>query len=85
MGLSSKEMIGAFLVLTIILCLLFAFIFLGIGAFSQGSSFEAVINSIIAMSAGGATGQDRSESKTQRQFKLKGSMDRVMNMLQNAM
>jgi hypothetical protein len=51
---------------------------------TKGSSFEAVVNSVIAISAGGAMGQQRGRSKVERRFQLKETMNRVMDLLKKA-
>jgi hypothetical protein len=83
MGFSTYTIAGGLLALIFMLALIFSFIFLGIGAFSTGSTFEAVVNSVIAIAAGGSAGKDGGPSKDERKFKLKGSMDKVMGMLKN--
>jgi len=81
MGLSTQTLVLAFLGLSFILLLLFAFIFLGIGAFTTGNTFEAVVNSFIAMSAGGAVGANRGKTKTERVYVLKDTLHKVMERL----
>jgi len=85
MGFSTQTLVLGFLGLTIILMMLFVFIFLGIGAFTSGGSFESVVNSVIAASAGGAVGQNRQKSRTERQFVLKDTLTKVLNQLKRAL
>ncbi len=85
MGLSTQELVVIFLSLLFILLLLFVFIFLGIGAFTAGDTFQAVVNSVIAISAGGAVGQNRGKSKSERQFQLKEVLDKVLERLKKAL
>lgn len=47
LGISKEMLIFGIVYLSIVLLLLFAFIFLGIKAFAIGGSFGSVINSII--------------------------------------
>jgi hypothetical protein len=51
---------------------------------TSGSSFEAVVNSIIAISAGAGMGQQRGRSQLERQFTFKDTMNRVMALLKKA-
>lgn len=57
-GLSKKELIVAVIYSVVFLLMLFAFIFIGISAFSKASSFGAVVNSTLPMSAGGSQAGD---------------------------
>ena len=52
LGLSRGQLIFLFIMLTIILLLMFGFIFVGIAAFSIGGTFGSIINSILPVSAG---------------------------------
>lgn len=57
LGISSTMLSLALIYLSIILLLLFAFIFVGIEAFALGGSFGAIINSLIPIASGaGASG-----------------------------
>ncbi len=85
MGLSTQELALLFVSLLMILLLLFVFIFLGIGAFTAGNTFQSVVNSVIAISAGGAVGQNRGKSKSERQFQLKETLDKVIERLKKAL
>ena len=47
LGVSSSSLTGILVSITLILCLLFGFIFIGIEAFAIGGIFSSVINSLI--------------------------------------
>jgi len=51
MGMSTFELGIQLLVRLVILMALFGFIFLGIAAFTQGTTFESVVNSFMSVSA----------------------------------
>jgi len=85
MGFSTQTLVLGFLGLTVILLLLFVFIFLGIGAFTTGNTFEAVVNSFIAVSAGGAVGANRQKSRAERHFVLKDTLTKVLDRLKRAL
>jgi len=85
MGFSTATLLAWFIFLVVLVLALFAFIFLGIGAFTTGSTFAAVINSMIAVSAGGALGQNRGRSQVQRAFELRHVLDRVIVLLKKAL
>jgi hypothetical protein len=62
-GLSKKELIVAVIYSLVFLLMLFAFIFIGISAFSKASSFGSVVNSALPMSAGGANSGNGEEEE----------------------
>jgi len=51
LGLSTSELLKMLLIRLLILLALFGFIFLGIAAFSQGTAFSSVINSILSVAS----------------------------------
>lgn len=52
LGVSVKDMAISFTLSIIILCLMLAFIFIGIAAFSPTTSFSSVTNTILPLGAG---------------------------------
>merc|ERR1712196_636476 len=56
LGLSKLKLATLFFVSLLILAGLFLFIFFGIAAFTTGSGFSAVINSVLPLTGGGALG-----------------------------
>ena len=60
LGVSKEILIGAFAILMSIIILLFAFIFVGIKAFSVPGTFGSVINSIFPVAGGGGVAKAKS-------------------------
>lgn len=76
-GLSQGKILAAFASVSATLLALFAFIFLGIQAFTTGSSFGAVINSMIPLASGaglGSGGTDDGESNDKVLEATKGQL-----------
>lgn len=55
-GLSIDQVVGALTYTALVLLFLFAFIFVGIAAFSLGGSFGSVVNSTIPLGGGMSVG-----------------------------
>ena len=69
MGLSISDLVISFIISIAILLLMFAFIFIGIAAFSPTSSFSSVTNSLLPLTAGGAVNGSKSEEKKDEDLK----------------
>ncbi len=71
------------MLLTIILVLLFVFIFLGISAFSMGGTFGSIVNSMLPVGAGFAVGQKSPIDFKDAEWtkRLKDVADEVIHMI----
>lgn len=63
LGFSIKDMAISFLFAIVILILMFAFIFVGMAAFSPASSFSSVTNSMMPLGAGGAVNKKEDDKQ----------------------
>jgi hypothetical protein len=69
MGISQQEMIISLVWSVILLLLMFAFIFVGIAAFSPASSFSSVTNTIMPLVAGFAVNKRKKEEEKPEDLK----------------
>jgi len=81
-GCSTSQLLLQFLSRLLLLLLLFIFIFMGINAFTSGGTFESVVNSGIAMSAGLGVGGGQDESSS---FQLTDLISDVLDKLKAAL
>lgn len=81
LGLTYNELITAFLVSLTFLLILFAFIFVGINAFSYANSFGSVVNSVMPAGAGASV----SGKKEGGAGKLEGLMQKLKNSVEEAL
>jgi hypothetical protein len=90
MGYSFHTLVFWFVSSVALLVLLFSFIFLGVSAFSTGSAFEAVVNSVITIAVALAVdgGNDQEDGRRNNpegfNFELERSVKRVFTMLKKA-
>jgi len=81
-GCSTSQLLGQFLMRLGLLLLLFIFIFMGINAFTNGGTFQSVVNSAIAMSAGLGVGGGSQDSSS---FQLTDLISDVLDRLKAAL
>ena len=74
MGFSVLNLVFTFVMSLVILLLMFAFIFVGISAFSPSSSFSSVTNSLLPLGAGAAVNQHSSDTE-KKQEDLQDAVD----------
>mmetsp|Transcript_26505 Transcript_26505/g.77946 ORF Transcript_26505/g.77946 Transcript_26505/m.77946 type:complete len:199 (+) Transcript_26505:3-599(+) len=79
LGLSTMAIVGALVGLMGFVGLIFVFIFFGISAFSGGSPFEGVVNSLMPLSSGAFAGN---QSKVDPREKLEGAVKVVEDLLE---
>jgi hypothetical protein len=80
LGLSTDRLIFIFAALCLLLMALLGFVFAGISAFTEGSGFGAVVNSIMPLAFGGALGSgapggDEAQDSGSLKKNVKKSMD----------
>lgn len=75
LGLTIEDLLWYGILAMIFLLLLFVFIFLGISAFSRAEGFNAVVNSLMPLTAGLAAGS--------KKINIKGAMEKVKGFVQN--
>ena len=76
LGLTIEDLIWYGFFAMIFLLLVFVFIFLGISAFSKSEGFNAVINSLLPLTAGAASAA--------RKVDIKGALEKVKGFVQNS-
>lgn len=81
MGFSNGNIAKVLLVAVTLLLLLFAFIFLGIAAFSTGSTFGSVINSIMPISGGAIMGKAKEINLDKLLDSIKDMILKVLSVL----
>ena len=84
MGFSKKQILKVLLGAIVMLLLIFAFIFVGIAAFSTGSTFGSVINSIMPISGGAIMGKAKEINLDKLLDSIKGIIQKVLNVLTTA-
>ena len=75
LGLTLEDLVWYGIMAMIFLILVFIFIFLGISAFSKAEGFNAVINSLLPLTAGAAAAA--------RKIDIKGAIEKVKGFVQN--
>jgi len=84
MGLSVATLAKIFIVLTILLLGLFAFIFLGIAAFETDSTFSTVINAMLPIAATVGVGGGAVANEKDIAMKAEAFVHKVLNLLKSA-
>jgi len=84
MGLSVATLAKIFIVLTLLLLGLFAFIFLGIAAFKTDSQFSTVINAMLPIAATLGVGGSAVANEKEIAMKAEAFVHKVLNMLKRA-
>lgn len=78
MGISTEDLILFFVMLVGFILLLFAFIFVGIAAFSTATNFNSVINSMLPVGSGGGVSKGSSFDEDKLSKGMESSVDGVV-------
>eukprot|EP01006_Ploeotia_vitrea_P023712 TRINITY_DN56295_c0_g1_i1.p1 TRINITY_DN56295_c0_g1~~TRINITY_DN56295_c0_g1_i1.p1 ORF type:complete len:292 (-),score=66.40 TRINITY_DN56295_c0_g1_i1:171-980(-) len=81
LGLSTATMVKIFVTTLVLLLLIFVFIFCGIIAFTTGTAFAAVVNSLMPAGAGVSVASDAKDKIQEKVEKIKEKLEDMLEML----